>query len=369
MPSAAKPTASPRFYLIQLLRGVAAILVVLHHQHQAAGYDFPLYPVRRWMDNGAFGVDIFFPISGFVMYLSAIRPGIAWAQFAWRRFVRVAPLYYLFTALKLALFFLVPATMLHYRFVLSNAIASFFFLPAFNNQHVVEPPLVVGWTLDYEMFFYAIVTLALALRWPLLRFCAAILITLGILGLLVQNHNAIDFLASPIVLEFLAGMLVAVSLTSLHRVPWIAAAVVLAASLLCALSLPPGSVRLEFQPSRLLVWGIPGALVLGSVVILESRLALRPGSRTLARLHPLLLLGDASYMLYLTHTFVVPATHFCVRPLHLTGGLGFALWVGGGLAISLAVGVACHLYVELPLLRALEDRRPPWSARSAELPH
>ena len=320
-----------RFYLIQALRGLAAVLVVSHHQHQAASFDFPLYAIRRWMYDGGIGVDIFFAISGFVMYLSAQRPGIAWQEFAWRRYVRVAPLYYLFTVLKLTLFFLIPATMLHYRFQLGNAVASFLFLPAFNNQHAILPPLVVGWTLNYEMFFYAVVALVLAMRWPLLCTCAGILIALVLTGIFIPKTHAIDAWTSPIVLEFLAGMVIAAFRNQLRRIPWQAAMLLFVSTLVFALANPATSGMLELQPMRALICGIPAALMLASVVALELQRPLQDGSPLLARLRPLLLLGDASYMLYLTHTFIVPATHFLIRPLHLTGALA---WKYGSLAAS-----------------------------------
>ena len=69
-----------------------------------------------------------------------------------------------------------------------------------------EPPLVVGWTLSYEMLFYAIVTAAIAFRQPLLRWSALIIGTLALLGLVLPHRwGGATYLADPIELEFLAG--------------------------------------------------------------------------------------------------------------------------------------------------------------------
>jgi len=355
-----------RFYSVQILRGLAAVLVVLHHQSHIAIPVFGWQPSTRFFDNGAFGVDLFFPISGFVIYLTASsllrqdRSAPDWRDFAWRRFLRVAPPYWFFTVLKLALFFAVPATMLHYRFQASNTVAGFLFLPAYNFEHAPEPPLGVGWTLNYEMLFYAMVTLSIACRRPVLRFCAPIITTLAILGLIIPHAwSAFSYLADPIELEFLAGMFIAAGFREIQRLPWWVPAAILPAALTFALILAPGGSTLIFQPQRALFYGIPGALVLASVVALEPRLNLRPQ-------RSLLLLGDASYSLYLLHTFIVPATGLAVHPLRLAGAMGLLCFFVLGLALCVGASIAFHLYVELPMFAALTRYRMPWSMHSAD---
>ena len=338
-------------------------MVVLHHVAQAS-LDISRSTNLGFFIHGAAGVDIFFPISGFVLYLTgsaALRrpptPG-AWHDFAWRRFVRVAPMYWFFTTLKLLLFFAIPATMLHYQFRLWNATAAYLFLPAFNNMGMPEPPLVVGWTLAYEMLFYFIVTLAIAWRAPLLRFCACILIVLSLLGLILPHRwGGLTYLADPVELEFLAGMLLAATAERLRKLP-IAVPLLLTAVALALLSASP-IIMVEFLPRRVLVWGIPGALLVLSAVALESRF---PFSRQ----RFLLLLGDASFSLYLTHTFIVPAVRVLFAQLQLEGAFAELLFFAAALLICLGVAILFHLYVELPVLSWLSRRRAPFSLRSAE---
>ncbi len=373
-PAEPRPAAPTRYYGIQILRGLAALLVVLHHEAQNALDLFrstsPAFLFRSttlaFLIHGAAGVDIFFPISGFVLYLTASsvlrQPATAgaWRDFAWRRFVRVAPMYWFFTTLKLLLFFAIPATMLHYQFRLWNAAAAYLFLPAVNNLGQPEPPLVVGWTLAYEMLFYVIVTAAIAWRAPLLRFCAVLLVALSLLGLVIPRHwGGLTYLADPIELEFLAGMLLAASAQRLRRLP-VYIPLLLSVAALALLSASP-IVFVEFMPRRVLVWGIPGILLVLSAIALEPHFAF-------SRRRFLLLLGDASFSLYLTHTFIVPAVRVLFTRLDLQATLGLSLFFATGLALCLAVAIPFHLYVELPALNWLSKRGVPFSLRSAETP-
>ena len=113
------------------------------------------------------------------------------------------------------------------------------------------------------------------------------------------------------------------------------------------------------MPQRVLVWGVPGALLVLAAVALESHFAF-------SRRRFLLLLGDASFSLYLTHSFVVPAVRVLFARLPLEGTVGQSLFFAAGLIACLAIAILFHLYVELPVLNWLSTRRAPFSLRSAE---
>ncbi|MEM7566091.1 MAG: acyltransferase family protein, partial [Pseudomonadota bacterium] len=89
---------------IHVLRGLAAFAVVVHH----ASYELAGLGIPTWLpeaEAGAFGVDVFFVISGFVMvYASQGLFGRAAhaGPFLWRRIARVAPLYWLVTTAALS---------------------------------------------------------------------------------------------------------------------------------------------------------------------------------------------------------------------------------------------------------------------------
>ena len=79
---------------IHYLRGLAALLVVFHHSI------IQLAPVRdhyAHVEFGQAGVDIFFVISGFVIYLSNGKGRLGSGEFLKRRIIRIVPLYWLAT--------------------------------------------------------------------------------------------------------------------------------------------------------------------------------------------------------------------------------------------------------------------------------
>jgi exopolysaccharide production protein ExoZ len=359
------PTRPARFYSIQILRGLAAVLVVLHHLVEQTYLPYPMHGWHRWLDNGAFGVDIFFPISGFVMFLTASKlmakarkPG-DWHIFAWRRIVRVVPLYWFFTVCRIILVLLLPATLFRFPLGFWQAAASFFFIPTLNRLGQPEPVVAVGWTLIYEMLFYAIVTAAIAFGKPLLRWCGAIIGVLSILGMFVPHTTGVAFLADPIELEFLAGIILCAGFARGWRPPVWLAIVILPAALLFALAAPASPYVLEFHRARALVWGVPGALILWASVALEQHI-------DLSRWRPLLLLGDASFSLYLMHTFILPVVHARLGiGARLTGARELAFFALS-FGVSIAAAIAFHVWVELPVTRWLLDTRAPWSMRSAD---
>ena len=101
---------------------------------------------------------MFFVISGFIMvYVSRnfSGPGGA-ADFAIRRVIRVVPLYWLFTGVFVALLLFWPSIFSTLKLSARHTAESFLFIPTVNNVGDYYPVLGVGWTLNYEMYFYAI---------------------------------------------------------------------------------------------------------------------------------------------------------------------------------------------------------------------
>jgi len=164
--------APANFLAIQALRAVAALLVVLLHAFETWGERVdPAAPGVSW-ENGAAGVDIFFIISGFVMVISSRRlvdQAGAWLIFLRHRVVRIVPLYWLLTTLKVlavvALGGVVLRTGLDFNFVAG----SYLFLPVTDSARHFRPVLPVGLTLTYEFLFYLLFAAALAMRVDVFR--------------------------------------------------------------------------------------------------------------------------------------------------------------------------------------------------------
>ena len=331
---------SESFSGVQFLRFFAAMLVVITHATGAiAERMLDLGPGQYWK-SGLAGVDIFFVISGFVMAVSSkklVGQPDAWKIFLTKRIVRIVPLYWIATSAKILAAFAFAKHAIHSRLDLSYLLACYFFIPALNADNEVLPILTVGWTLTYEMFFYLVFALALALKVLPFRFVIAVFSVLACIGLFREPDWApITVLASPIILEFAFGMGIAYLYMSGRSIsPAVSALAILLGGFLLFI---PESLPFKW---RFIFWGIPAALIVGGFVFSEKWLG--------ARLPAILTkLGDSSYSLYLFHPFAIPLIVVLMLKLGLDNPV-FTLLVCIG--VSLIVGVASYKIVELPVTR------------------
>lgn len=336
---------APRYELVQALRALAALTVAFGHIAHDMRVGAPAAPgldaVIAWLPWDA-GVDVFFVISGFVIAVSS-RRFFATAdgprQFLIRRIARIVPIYWAATLLFLAITILLPGT--------TNAslggpwylLAGLLFLPAARPDGLVQPPLGLGWTLNYEMFFYLAFAPFLWLpRLPaMLGACAALggLVLLSAAGLL--PGVMLNFWASPLTLEFCAGLLLAllagqVRLTLPPRLLLVVAAIAL---------LHLGGPELP----RLLHAGLPALLLVAAASLAPPSPARGPAMALAARL------GDASYALYLLHPFVMRPVQLLWRALHFPGGA--VLPVLASLLLAALLALAAHTRFERPVTARL----------------
>lgn len=258
----AQPVAIRQFQSIQYLRALAALGVVVVHTS----------PAEHPFMTGNAGVDIFFVISGFIMWsITEERPASP-AAFLKDRLIRIAPLYWLLTTLLVVGALVVPKLLPNLRIDLPYVAGSYLFVPmrppGSTGADPIWPVLVQGWTLNYEMFFYVLFSLCLFLR-PSLRL-AAISLTLlccVMAGPFYRGSNALVLsFTDPIFLEFLAGIVLGVCFRRglLPSRGWGYGFIALGVIVLlgCALT----SVT---QP-RLLAWGIPAVLLVGGALVVET---------------------------------------------------------------------------------------------------
>jgi exopolysaccharide production protein ExoZ len=353
-PAAREPAAHPlpgrensptNVLTIQALRAVAALLVVLLHAFETWGERVDsTAPGVNW-ENGAAGVDIFFIISGFVMVISSQRlidrPG-AWRIFLRHRVIRIVPLYWLLTTVKilavLALGGVVLRTGLDFNFVAG----SYLFLPVTDSAGHFRPVLPVGWTLTYEFLFYLFFAAALALRVDVLRIVIPGLGLIAILALMRRDHwPDWTILFDTIVVEFVFGVALGKWTLRGFRLPLMIAGGLALAGFASIMILPMVSENM-----RVLTWGIPAFAVVAGIVSLEPLVAT-------ALPHWLLTLGDASYSIYLSHGFVLPALGLLVGRLASSGLLTEGFTIILCLLLSSFIGWVVFALIEYPMLRAL----------------
>lgn len=333
---------------LQSLRGIAALMVVVFHVTDGAGRLGEGVRLPRF-DMGFAGVDLFFVISGFIIFVTTRRPASARpGLFLLRRLLRVAPLYWFLTALLANVAVFAPQLLGATVFELPHFLASLLFWPA---PHPTlphyNPLLVVGWTLNYEMAFYALFALVLTL--PARRQApAAILALLALAGFgrVAEPSGVLGFYADPVILEFAMGLAIGWAWTAGARPPLAA----------CAALALAGAALLVFAEDGTRLWsaGVPAAMLVAGAVFAER-------ARGPLRLPGLRLLGDSSYSLYLVHLLALPVVQIAWR----RAGLGAEGWsayayVGAATLACVLAGLLCYRLLERPLgqlLRFGEDGR------------
>jgi exopolysaccharide production protein ExoZ len=319
------------FISVQYLRAIAALLVVLHHARNPQPWLFN--PLENFF-GGTTGVDIFFVISGFIMFTAARNEQVG--TFLWRRLVRVAPLYWIATLLMLALAVKAGEALTAEGF--AHVVKSALFIPHFSVKFPdqVWPYYIPGWTLNYEMFFYALFAIGIAVGRPLVA-TTCIIASLVALGLAVQPESPVGIIyTNLLLLEFLAGVWIGYVQWKHGFRP------------LSGVLLPTGFVAILMVGEDVIPRGLAAAAIVIGAVSLE---------RVIPRLRLLKALGDASYAIYLFHVPALFLATAFVRRLPLQGWLQFAVMIAVCMGLSMLVGIAVRKFVEQPLLRKL--RTPP----------
>jgi exopolysaccharide production protein ExoZ len=340
---------------IQILRALAATLVVVGHAFHDSGYvaaqtartaiDFPYF-------DWGFGVDIFFVISGFIMIYTTAdsfgEPGAA-STFLKRRFIRIAPLYWLMTAALIAVSVIAPRFLNVQIENWHSIVTSYLFIPDIRGNGEVRPILAAGWTLNYEMFFYTIFACCLTL--PLRRgvlWLVGFFVAISTIGASAAlPGNALPFWTNSIVLEFVLGVLIGLACRAHWSLSGAQALTLTAGAIISVIAMGPTWGCDQTLP-RFICDGIPAALLIAAA-------ALGPRLSPTRLVAFLVAVGDASYSLYLTHPFVL-------RPLRniwvaLDGGaLPLALYVLVCIPVAVTGALILYRLIEKPLTGALQRR-------------
>lgn len=353
---------------IQILRFVAAAMVLFGHlQHEvtqrpAMAADFRPIDAVWW----AGGVDIFFVISGFIMYHIAGHDfGAAGAsrKFAVRRLIRLVPPYWAFTLVALAVMALLPQQMAMNSSSLGHILASFAFLPWRNPAGDYFPVLVLGWTLNFEMLFYAIFALGLAFPRRIGLAIITALLLLFAAGHLFDWWDGVwplEAWRNGMMLEFLFGIGIAMLHERGVRLGAVAAWSVIAAGIAGLLLMPALGWAGGDWTWRFLWAGGPALLlVAGGALIRDEG---RPGP--VRRLF--VFGGDTSYALYLSHPFVLSAAAMAAALMGVHDAWVYIIVAG---VACLLAAAAWFVIIERPTYKWLTrhyERR--WPSRPVPRP-
>jgi exopolysaccharide production protein ExoZ len=281
-------------FSLQALRALAAWLVVIDHAMLTVArvQGYPEEFVHLAWAIGNTGVYVFFAISGFVMVHTSFEnfgSRRSALDFGRRRIVRIVPLYWIATLAAFALHQVVGE---HDEGLVELA-KSLLFIPYPNELGLMRPVLQQGWTLNFEMAFYAIFAIGMLFRATIALPAILILLCgLSLAPLVLTTNAAAAFLMGPIILWFGLG----ISLGWIYR----------------RMGAPREPVRWQ------------------------------------AFCRPLDKFGNASYSLYLVHGF---ALNMLWKGAALASGYAPGPeFVVIGLVFATGVGLAVHLLLEKPLL-------------------
>jgi peptidoglycan/LPS O-acetylase OafA/YrhL len=350
--------AAPKFTVLQQLRGLNALLVVAPHTIQI---------VTGWSNyvwDDPISIDTFFVVGGFMMFYSSRddygHKGATSDYYA-RRFARIVPLYWLCTAIFIALKL---ASAHGLSFSAGDLACSLTFLPCNFNPVALEvrPVYGVGWFLDYLLFYDIVFGFFLLLpRRAGALATSAVLISLVLLGLFKFANPLLAAWTVPAALKFAAG--IGLGYLYLHRerlgwslktrMPLLWFAAIFAVAFLCtALGMERGASSLDWRPLH----SVLALLLAGTAVFIAAPKV----NGAIARLFHAF--GDASYSIYLSHPLLLMVTY----KLWLVAGLNAWLtpWAYGVLIIPSAALFGCLVYrtIEAPMTAWLLAR---WRGRQA----
>ncbi|MFK8075556.1 MAG: acyltransferase family protein [Granulosicoccus sp.] len=325
-----------RLHTLQYLRAIAALAVVYSHAVTQVDAYAPLLK-----HAGSFGVDIFFVISGFIMIYIA-KPGNTFGKFMVNRARRVIPLYWFFTLLMAVILLLFPNVFKATRFDLEALLLSLAFVPHWSMVTTTEawPIVAPGWSLNFEMYFYFIFALSLFfIEKYRIAFITFVISGVFLLATIMDTGESpiTHFFAKSMVFEFVFGMVLAYAWKKGFRlssgVAWVLLAV--------------GTVMLflHLPVPRIIEYGIPSLLIVTACLYInvgESRFGV--------------LLGDASYALYLCHIFVLGLLRKVLPPFLGEGQSAAILFVVISIVICTIASLFVHRFIDNWLL--LEERLP-----------
>jgi len=305
---------------LQYLRGISAVFVVYFH---------------LWQTTGEQGVAIFFVISGFIMMDIVHKKHRTAKDFFKARFFRIAPLYYTLTILTLMLGIAYDPTFL-------RIVQSFSFT-------ALGSVLPVGYTLTYEFIFYTLVALSIYKWGGQLQRNIFIIIAL-ILGDTVLNYilTSRGFEYGNYFWFFIFGMGSFYLLKNKEELPKI-----LTSKYILIFILVTSTIYLflgKYMGFDYYIDNVENYLynnLIASFLIVTTALILEK-DYYLFNNKLLILFGNASYSIYLTHYILI---HY-IHDYYDKDFNNIVLFIG-----SIVLGILTYKYMETPMMQYFKGEK------------
>ena len=352
-------THDGRLALIQIARGVAALLVVMAH----ANLMVVSYFLNGLLTVGSCGIHFFFVLSGFIIFYSHVahlgNPQQLWPYIV-KRLKRVYPIYWIYTfsafAIDLGINF---ATGKHFITWLGQEPGRFIYSLTLWPTNVAAnemPILPVAWTLTYEVLFYSFFCIFLLFRW-VLGFVLAIAWTASIVaahcGYISPENKLLEILLSPLNLEFFLGCIAGYITTGIR---WRPSPLLTYGVLLLGLSMLSVSWYNAFFQYNLfakndvLQFGVPFFIIILSIAFLDM-FYLKNRDSPFLKIG--VYFGEASYSIYLIHFIILALLAVALKKIGVSShALSFILVV----SVAVLIACLCYNFIERPLLYYLGRR-------------
>ena len=350
-------SGTPRTQLlsIQYLRGLAAMSVLVTHALQ-----WPLAEMNMvLLKTGRLGVDVFFVISGFIITTIAGDGRFNPKEFLVRRAFRIVPAYWAATLLLTILAVAIPTQFRTTIPTTEGLIKSLLFIPSLEPK---APLLLLGWSLNFEVFFYLIFASLFFLRSE-----ARTLVLLGVFASLVgigQFASGLSHVEAIYTSPSLIGFSLGTILAQAYRHGLFARFCV---QLRWATIAAPCLLLVAFYAvdwsgaDEIALWK---HLLMSSTALSIVLFGLNheaAGEVTYIKLFRYI--GDISYSIYLFHIFSVGAIWAISKrfldihqPLVYLGCATLVILSG------FASGLVCHHFIEKPFLAGAPKRSRPMPA-------
>ena len=328
-------------------RGIAAMMVLLYHANGAYGFG-DRHLLGHIFSFGFAGVDFFFVLSGFIIAYTSIplfntENGVR--IFIKKRFLRIYPIYWVYLLVAIIIGFF----QYHDLNVFENFWKTLIFFPEY---HFV---LRASWTLGFEVFFYFLFALFIFSRWSLVLIIpvaifsviSAVLQNMGIYSL--SYNPIINNSCTPFNIEFLFGFLSFYLYNKISKpVIWTLLTGVSLTMVLEIIYYQRADYRELYQGMRILPFGLPAFAVVTAFAALDFR-----GLFTTPKF--LVILGDASYTLYLVHANIFSFVNDAIFiPLKLSEKTVMDLMIIV-VVFAIVLSLLLYKYVEKPLLKKLNQ--------------
>jgi exopolysaccharide production protein ExoZ len=334
----------PKLLSLQVFRGLAALIVLIHHGVIIMS-DKELGVINAIFDVGWVGVDFFFVLSGFIIYytchtLIGNRKNLN--EYLFKRVIRIYPLYWIITIGVLLIYSIMN---FEREFNAMQIIKSLLLFPQ------TEVPVVsVSWSLVYELFFYIMFGLTIYFG----KYFARVILSIWILGIVLNSFKVInitkyfflDFIFSNNNLEFLIGCIVAYFIIN-FRVKYNRGLLLIGILMVIFswMKVIEGEI-IRYSTESMLIFGFSSGLIVLSAVSIDLKKSPK---------YPrfLIILGDASYSIYLTHVFIFGfLNQIYIKLGFFDPLLAFILMI----IITIILGGVCYFLLEKPLLFYLKAK-------------